>query len=245
MVKDMYKKNNMTRMHFRWISWLFISFMCIYTAPIHSQGASALSEVSGNNENAKLATLMNKLTSANLRQTEALVSEISLVSHPKVREILVLMLNGDLYYIKRDKTLVAARKSGKQYELTEVLTGVKLPNVKKSKIRKVRTNNRLRSQIRTAVAELDLASQNKDLRIQAVKQLLENPSESGLAAIKKQLEKEQSADVAELMSTVLLLNQLKTGAHQAQLNAVEELKSSLQPEVRNTFVYLLREKKQG
>ncbi|MEC8373769.1 MAG: urea ABC transporter permease subunit UrtB [Pseudomonadota bacterium] len=197
--------------------------------------------MSGNNENAKLATLMNKLTSANLRQTEALVSEISLVSHPKVREILVLMLNGDLYYIKRDKTLVAARKSGKQYELTEVLTGVKLPNVKKSKIRKVRTNNRLRSQIRTAVAELDLASQNKDLRIQAVKQLLENPSESGLAAIKKQLEKEQSADVAELMSTVLLLNQLKTGAHQAQLNAVEELKSSLQPEVRNTFVYLLRE----
>jgi|TARA_Y100001951_G_C11297549_1_gene276746 urea transport system permease protein len=210
-------------------------------APVYAQTADVQTVQPSNENDAALYSLAAKLPSAKLNQMESLVTEISQVPHPKTREILSLVLNGDLYYIKSNRLLVAAIKVGKEYELTDVLHDSELASVKKSKIRKVRTNNRLRGLIRSAIAVLDLNSPNKDVRLQAVKQLLDNPSTMGLDAITLRLDKEEDPEVSELMNVVLSLNQLKTGEHQAKLVAVSDLESSLQPEVRNTMANILRE----
>ena len=231
----------MIRTHTRWVSWLFICLICLCKAPVYAQTADVQTVQPSNENDAALYSLAAKLPSAKLNQMESLVTEISQVPHPKTREILSLVLNGDLYYIKSNRLLVAAIKVGKEYELTDVLHDSELASVKKSKIRKVRTNNRLRGLIRSAIAVLDLNSPNKDVRLQAVKQLLDNPSTMGLDAITLRLDKEEDPEVSELMNVVLSLNQLKTGEHQAKLVAVSDLESSLQPEVRNTMANILRE----
>ena len=231
----------MIRTHPRWVSWLFICLICLCKAPVYAQTADVQTVQPSNENDAALYSLAAKLPSAKLNQMESLVTEISQVPHPKTREILSLVLNGDLYYIKSNRLLVAAIKVGKEYELTDVLHDSELASVKKSKIRKVRTNNRLRGLIRSAIAVLDLNSPNKDVRLQAVKQLLDNPSTMGLDAITLRLDKEEDPEVSELMNVVLSLNQLKTGEHQAKLVAVSDLESSLQPEVRNTMANILRE----
>ena len=231
----------MIRTHTRWVSWLFICLICLCKAPVYAQTADVQTVQPSNENDAALYSLAAKLPSAKLNQMESLVTEISQVPHPKTREILSLVLNGDLYYIKSNRLLVAAIKVGKKYELTDVLHDSELASVKKSKIRKVRTNNRLRGLIRSAIAVLDLNSPNKDVRLQAVKQLLDNPSTMGLDAITLRLDKEEDPEVSELMNVVLSLNQLKTGEHQAKLVAVSDLESSLQPEVRNTMANILRE----
>ncbi|AMJ99337.1 urea ABC transporter permease [Alteromonas macleodii] len=231
----------MIRTHTRWVSWLFICLICLCKAPVYAQTADVQTVQPSNENDAALYSLAAKLPSAKLNQLESLVTEISQVPHPKTREILSLVLNGDLYYIKSNRLLVAAIKVGKEYELTDVLHDSELASVKKSKIRKVRTNNRLRGLIRSAIAVLDLNSPNKDVRLQAVKQLLDNPSTMGLDAITLRLDKEEDPEVSELMNVVLSLNQLKTGEHQAKLVAVSDLESSLQPEVRNTMANILRE----
>lgn len=231
----------MIRTHTRWVSWLFICLICLCKAPVYAQTADVQTVQPSNENDAALYSLAAKLPSAKLNQMESLVTEISQVPHPKTREILSLVLNGDLYYIKSNRLLVAAIKVGKEYELTDVLHDSELASVKKSKIRKVRTNNRLRGLIRSAIAVLDLNSPNKDVRLQAVKQLLDNPSTMGLDAITLRLDKEEDPEVSELMNVVLSLNQLKTGEHQAKLVAVSDLESSLQPEVRNAMANILRE----
>ena len=231
----------MIRTHTRWVSWLFICLICLCKAPVYAQTADVQTVQPSNENDAALYSLAAKLPSAKLNQMESLVTEISQVPHPKTREILSLVLNGDLYYIKSNRLLVAAIKVGKEYELTDVLHDSELASVKKSKIRKVRTNNRLRGLIRSAIAVLDLNSPNKDVRLKAVKQLLDNPSTMGLDAITLRLDKEEDPEVSELMNVVLSLNQLKTGEHQAKLVAVSDLESSLQPEVRNTMANILRE----
>ena len=231
----------MIRTHTRWVSWLFICLICLCKAPVYAQTADVQTVQPSNENDAALYSLAAKLPSAKLNQMESLVTEISQVPHPKTREILSLVLNGDLYYIKSNRLLVAAIKVGKEYELTDALHDSELASVKKSKIRKVRTNNRLRGLIRSAIAVLDLNSPNKDVRLQAVKQLLDNPSTMGLDAITLRLDKEEDPEVSELMNVVLSLNQLKTGEHQAKLVAVSDLESSLQPEVRNTMANILRE----
>lgn len=231
----------MIRTHTRWVSWLFICLICLCKVPVYAQTADVQTVQPSNENDAALYSLAAKLPSAKLNQMESLVTEISQVPHPKTREILSLVLNGDLYYIKSNRLLVAAIKVGKEYELTDVLHDSELASVKKSKIRKVRTNNRLRGLIRSAIAVLDLNSPNKDVRLQAVKQLLDNPSTMGLDAITLRLDKEEDPEVSELMNVVLSLNQLKTGEHQAKLVAVSDLESTLQPEVRNTMANILRE----
>ena len=144
----------MIRTHTRWVSWLFICLICLCKAPVYAQTADVQTVQPSNENDAALYSLAAKLPSAKLNQMESLVTEISQVLHPKTREILSLVLNGDLYYIKSNRLLVAAIKVGKEYELTDVLHDSELASVKKSKIRKVRTNNRLRGLIRSAIAVL-------------------------------------------------------------------------------------------
>ena len=154
--------------------------------------------------------------------------------------VLEAMMEGDLYYLKTDKTVVKAIKAENSlYTLTNILTTQILSPVKKSKLRKVKTNNRLRGDIRSYIARIDLTDENKEVRTQAVKQLLDNPSKSGLLAVQSLITAEKDEDVRELMNITLLLNQLKTGTHVEVMAAISQLQDTLEPSVNNTMVKML------
>jgi urea transport system permease protein len=225
--------------HIDWVSWLFLCSMLIWCKPLLAQA-----NIQGDTPHADIAELevvVSKLPSTKLGQMEPLLAEISAVKHPQTRDIISLMLSGDLYYVKATKMLVAATKEGKQYQLVDVLYGSELANVKKSKITKVRTNNKLRGIMRSTIAKLDLSAPNVNVRIQAAKQLLDNPSSTGLDAIKELQASEPNEGVLSLMNVVLALNDLKTGSNAQQLVAVSQLSESLEPEVRNTLASVLAE----
>ena len=169
-----------------------------------------------------------------------LVAKIALTSHKKTRDILQFMMAGELYYLKTDKTVVRALKTEDSlYALTDVLNAETLNPVKKSKLSKVKTNNRLRSSIRSFIAKIDLTDKNKNVRIEAVKQLLDNSSKAGLLAVQALITQELDEDVRELMNITLLLNQLKTGDHTQIMAAITQLKNTLEPSVKNTMVKML------
>lgn len=196
--------------------------------------------VEGTHTNLALSKLVKQLPTTKLNKMAPLVAKIAQTSDVKTRNILQAMLDGDLYYLKTDKTVVRAIKTeGSLYKLTEVLTAQTLVPVKKSKIRKVRTNNRLRGNIRSFIAKIDLTDKNKNIRIQAVKQLLDNPSKSGLTAIQSLIMTEKNEEVRELMNVTLLLNQLKTGSHAEIMLAITQLEDTLEPSVKNTMVNML------
>lgn len=210
--------------------------MCIYTLSVAAEDTSTEASLDSGQV---LYALAAKLPKTKLRQMQPLVEEISQVKHPKTRELLDLMLNGDLYFLKSNKLVVGAIKEGKEYVLNDVLFGSSLENVKKSRITKIRTNNRLRGVIRSAMAKLDLSSDNKEIRLQAVQQLLDKPSKEGLLAITEISSQEKDSDVASLMNVVLALDLIKTGTHTEQLSAIQALKDRLEPQVRNTLQSLL------
>ncbi|MBU2872256.1 urea ABC transporter permease subunit UrtB [Colwellia sp. E2M01] len=187
-----------------------------------------------------LTELVSKLPATKLKKMLPLVEQIAAIKDDRTRNVLELMLNGDLYYLKADKTVVSALKNDDSlYALKNVLTDESLSPVKKSKIRKVRTNNSLRGDIRSFIAKIDLTDKNKDVRIQAVKQLLDNPSASGLEAVQSLISQEKDKDVRELMNVTLLLNQLKTGNHAQVMAAITQLQDTLEPSVKNTMVKML------
>ncbi|WP_160064168.1 urea ABC transporter permease subunit UrtB [Psychromonas sp. L1A2] len=184
-----------------------------------------------------LPALVEQLPNTKLNKMASLIEQIAATSTPQVSNILQPLMDGDLYYLKADKRVVSVFKNQqKQYELTDVLTAEVLPAVSKSAIKKVRTNNRLRGQIRDLLANLDLTSTDADTRITALKQLLDNPNQTGLTAVNKLIKSEKDDDARELMSVILLVDQLETGSTSEKLSAAKQLSDRLEPTVKNALV---------
>ena len=196
--------------------------------------SAAVSEIK---DTSTLTALVDQLPTTKLKKMAPLIEQIAATSSTQIRAVLEPLMAGDLYYLKSNKRIVVAIKSEqKKYALTDVLTSEILPAVKKSAIKKVRTNNRLRGQIRDLLANLDLNSEDQAIRVAAAKQLLQNPNEIGIKTVIHLFKGEQDEDVRELMSVILLIDQLETGSTAEKLSAAKQLSGRLEPKVKNELV---------
>jgi urea transport system permease protein len=192
------------------------------------------------NTDSKLVSLVNQLPKTTLRNMAPLIQRISQTKKPLTRNVLQFMLDGELYFLKSNTQLVRAQvAANKLYQLTDLFTQQSLPEVKKSRLSKVKTNNRLRSTLRSMIAKIDLTDENKQVRLQAVQQLLSAPSKETTVIISQLIDSEQDKDVQALMATTLSLQQLKIGDHSEKMEALQQLSTSLEPTVKNEIVNLL------
>ncbi|MGJ8680081.1 urea ABC transporter permease subunit UrtB [Paraglaciecola sp.] len=208
---------------------LFSVFMCSHT----------LAEDNNNqaNPSSTLSTLTKQLPKAKLSKMAPLVEKIAATKTPQTRPLLQYMLDGELYYVRGSNLIVRAQSNqDKKYDLTDVLGNTELAPVSKSKIKKVRTNNRLRGQIRSLLAKLDLTAENPEVRIQALTQLIDKPNDSALSLIEELISAEKNSDVKSLMQVILDIQVLKNGDVQQKIAAVANLEKSLEPAVKNTLV---------
>lgn len=224
-----------------------VLFSCIisWQASANSQVVNADTVPKVNTQSSLLSELVQKLPNTELKKMPALVEEIATTANAanmnKTRDILQYLVDGELYYIKGNKQVVRAVSGEKStYLLTDILTKQTFDPIKKSKLKKIKTNNRLRGSIRGYIAQIELSSSDKATRIDAVTQILTKPSDIGLSTISALLATEQDDDVRELMNVALFTQQLKNGDHAEKLAAISQLKDSLQPVVKNTMTQVLK-----
>ena len=193
-----------------------------------------------------LSPILTKLTKTKLSKLSPLVKQIAEIPAPQVKFILQSLLDGQLYYLRSNKQVVnAQRNENKLYNLSDILTGEVLTPVKSKLIKKIKTNNKLRSQIRTLLAQMDLTNKNKTIRIDAVKQLLDKPNKEALAMVVDMVKKESDSDVRELMNTTIFVNQLINGNNAEKIAATLQLKNSLEPAVKNAMTSELTQLKES
>jgi urea transport system permease protein len=191
-----------------------------------------------------LIGLVQELPNTKLKKLPTLVEKIastaSQTNTQTIRKILKYLLAGELYYIRANKHLVRAEVGeNKTYLLTDILADKIFNPVNKSKIKKIKTNNKLRSTIRGYLAKIDLDSTDKNIRFNAVTQILSKPSASNLSALRSSLIIEQDEDVRKLINIILFTEQLKHGTYPEKLVAITQLKGSLEPVVKNAMTKVL------
>jgi len=188
-----------------------------------------------------LTALVQQLPLTKLNKMAPLIEKIAATSAPQTRDVLYNILNGDLYYVKTSRQVVIATDNNDNgYDLRDILQDTEVGSVTKWAVKKIRTNNRLRGQIRDLLAQIDLTHSNKTIRLEAVNQLLDNPNKGGVAAVQRLLEAEQDAQIQEKMQVLLSVNQLATGSPTEKLAAVLQLKGNLEPAVKNAMEKQLR-----
>ena len=161
------------------------------------------------------------------------VDQIAASGHPAAAQVLNHLLEGELYFRNADQRLVVANKTDNSYQINDALTAEELGEASKDELTKIPLNNRLRGQIRSAIAGLNLSNPDVSVRLAGAQQLLDKPDPDALGAVRKQLAKETDATVAETMRMVIAVEDLKSDDNTLVLAAINELSGNLLPAVRN------------
>ncbi|NOY16835.1 MAG: urea ABC transporter permease subunit UrtB [Gammaproteobacteria bacterium] len=173
------------------------------------------------------------LISNNFVEKTQAVSLLALHSHPRTEEILKAFLEGELYYRKSDKLLLIAKKQGRQYSISDALTGDELGVVKKREIKKIRSNNALRKKIRIVLARKELNSVDPTVRYQAVNAMLGNPDVGITSQLQDRLKLERDQKVRNILELALAITRLEGGEKEDRLSAVAAVSGSLEPVIRS------------
>ena len=172
--------------------------------------------------------------SGKMKAADALIG----FSHPQVKPILEAWLDGLLYYrlanrqvlimAERDKSLIAYDAGG----------GERLGEVSSREVKKITINNSLRKKLRNSLAALGIRDRDADVRLNAVKQLMDNMDDDTIALLRAARAKEQDASVLAVMAEIFALEDLRGIDIQRRLAAIETLEESLRLETYNELTAL-------
>ncbi len=189
-----------------------------------------------NNADATAATLgetIASLAKANTKQKIQTVKVISASGHDRAAEVLQALVGSKLYFQKSDRKVVIIKKAGSTYLLIDPLTAKELGQSPKSKLKKIRINNRIRRVIRGALGGLTLLSKNPGQRLKAAEAVFKSASAGSLPTLKKALERETDEKIKAKMVMAVAATELKISKDQVErLAAVKVLTEFAVPEVR-------------
>ena len=148
------------------------------------------------------------------------------------------MLKARLFYTKDKKITVIGVKNDEGFVLTSVLDQKNLGTLSKSKLKKVKVNNKLRGVLRASLAILSLSSPDAEKRLSAVKQMFGKTNKAGIAGLQEHLKTEKNEKVRAEIETLISINDLKSNDKEIQLAAIETLSDNLKPETKNQLEIL-------
>ena len=152
------------------------------------------------------------------------IEQLIQFENPQKYIILQALVNGNLFEVRADSTVVIAEKKADQYGVSLAENGADIGLVDKSEIKKIKINNRLRTKIRSLIAEMQLNSADKNLRLKAVKTLSKSINPENLNTLKTLAEIEKDSDVLDALQLVFALENLNSTDKITRLKGIETLK---------------------
>ncbi|MEH6570296.1 MAG: urea ABC transporter permease subunit UrtB [Halioglobus sp.] len=187
-----------------------------------------------------LAHELNVLAHAKLSQMPEQIDVLASIDDPRIADILQALLDGNLYTRKTDKKIFFAL-AGPDRTLNlsdplEVSDAVSKPS---KEYKRIGVNNRMRSQLRTAVSQLRLQSTDEKQRLAAVLRLLNDLDPSVLGLLNQLAETETNKTILEAVYVARALLALEHGDRLEKLAAIDLLSGNLQPVVLNKLLLIV------
>lgn len=189
-------------------------------------------------ETSSLNEALGLLSSSKFNQKSDAINKIARSNSEHTEALLNGILQGRLYYIKKNKQIVYAQKEGSKLHLRDALSGEDLGLVSKRKAKKIGINNRLRKQLKLEISNLKLYSQNIDERLRAVESLTGKADENALQKLEQIKLTESNESVLNAISTVQAFADLESETTEVQLGAIKLLSGNLNPLVLNKLKQL-------
>ncbi len=215
----------------RLVQWLLLSlFACEVLAATGATG---------------LADGFAKLSGSNFRQKAAAVDAIATSGDPRAATVLQALLDGRLYLRRDDQRMVIAVDGRAAPSLEDATTGAALGTGEKSALKKIAIDNRMRRDLRAALARLRLGDPDPAVRRAAVQALAAAPDAQTKAMLVEALQREQDNGVRRALEVAAALVDLAAPTPAERLAAIATVRGSMLGEVRNRLAVLVEHDAQG
>jgi len=197
--------------------------------------AQAASTTTGPRADAGFRTAVEALKTRDFKARGRAVEAIGATQHPRSAEVLNTLLEGRLYYRKKDKRVVITIKEGRRLQATDAITGEALGSGEKRAFKRITVNNRLRKAIRAVLARRALADPDPGKRLAAVEELARSPDSATSALLREALVDEQDPAIRRALDYSLALVDLKADDPVTRMAAINTLGERLEPEARSAL----------
>ncbi len=182
----------------------------------------------------EIRSLLDQLTEASFNNSIPILEALEKQGGEAMLPVFKVMLAGDLYYLKSDKTLIAVQSIDGKKRYTELFSGTELEAQSSSAISKIKVNNKLRGVLRASISRIQLNASKAGTREQAIISLLADLDEDIIATLKERQTVEEDDDVLDIMSVAFAMFELMHGTEtQKRIDAVMLLEHRLENDVRN------------
>lgn len=182
---------------------------------------------------------LEKLTRTNFDQKIQGLEQIFQSKEPEVKTLFSALLEGDLYYTKKDKEVVYATESNGEYATTSVLSNQVKQQVDSRSIKKIGINNQIRKKLKAWISLLQLYHGVPRERADAIYRLLGKLSPDMVDSLKELYDQETTHKVKKALATAIALDTLSTGNDEAKLSSISKLKGCLHPAVKRGLLNLI------
>ncbi len=192
-----------------------------------------------NSETSSFADAINALNVKSFKLKATAIKKLAKIRDKRTPGILTALLESNLFYRNSDKLIVIASETENGYSISNAITGDKIGTVEKHDIKKIRVNNKLRKQLRNAIAQLSLASEDMDVRLNAVSEMTKNLNQDTIDLLRSTLNEKNNNAVKEAIELALAFSDIYSEDKTTQLKAISLLGDSLSQEARNKLSKLL------
>ncbi|HXH04130.1 MAG TPA: urea ABC transporter permease subunit UrtB [Candidatus Competibacteraceae bacterium] len=214
------------------LSWLAVALLALGLSLVRAADPTAFE--------AGLALLKDKDFEGKAEGIDKLVES----ADPRARELLTALLDGRLYVRGADARLVYAEAEGRDWRIRDALDGAELGKASRREVEKLTINNKLRGQLRGAIAVLSLAHSDPAARLAAVRDLQKQPDPALLPTLRQYRARERDPAIRAALDSLLALSGLASGQPAERLAAIATLEGNTDPEVRTRLTALLSQAEQ-
>lgn len=184
-------------------------------------------------DSARLNELLIELTEVKLNKAVPVLNELEKLGGEDMLPLFQTMLKGDLYYLKKGKSL-AAKHDG---VFKGVFNDEAIEGLKSSATKKVKVNNKLRRVLRESISRIQLNSPKASVREKAIISLLSELDSSIVKTLNERKALEKDEDVLDIMDVAFAMYTVQTSDSVTdKVDAIKFLGGRLENDVRNLLI---------
>ncbi len=189
-------------------------------------------------------TAITNLKQGSMAEREQAINQLA-ENGGKSLAILQALLDGQLFMLKTDATLVIGVDNNQGYDVRDALTGDALGAMDRSAVNKINLTNKLRVSLRKTIGQLQLTVEDPAIRLAAVKAMGNEDDESALNLLKSRLDLEEDPKVKQAIQVVFLLKDMNSSDKALRMKAIEALKAQNSLDVVNRLNVMVEKDEAG
>ena len=162
-----------------------------------------------------------------------------------VAQFLTLWKNKKLYYIKKSKYIVLAKKADdNSYKVLDIFSNFLIKKFAKKDLKKIKPNSGVRAKISSALVRFQILSKDEEKRLNSIKALEKKILPEHLNLLRNALSFEQNIILRDRLQNLLYLAILEFSQNEVEkLKVLDKLSGNTSLEIRAAFSKVLRTSK--